>query len=228
MTPLEYKALSTYGDVIREWVGSDRPLEKMRKAGWVVLPSQKATFLDPSGYRVQPQEELNMEQYSKEFWDTCRKMNSMHLSVDIARALYYNLDEIAGWVNGVALEYFDDGKWVPVPKEHHRFTSKQYRKAPPKLKQCDVVVFYRDAMSIGDRVGVAFTMPAGIDVARLPVEPTHPKQATLASLQAKTPGFKLLSITRVAVDDNNNLMEYSTKLDNLGVQGPTLHLHPTK
>lgn len=104
---------------------------------------------------------------------------------------------------------------VPVPKEHHRFTSKQCRRASPKLKQCYVVVYWRDALKVGGRVGAVFTMPAGIDVARLAVEPTHPKQATLASLQAKTPGFKLLSITRVAVDDNNNLTEYSTNLVNL-------------
>ena len=155
-----------------------------------------------------------MEQYSKEFWQQCLKMGTMHLSTAIAMALTYNRDEISEWVNGVAVEYFDDGKWVPVPKEHHRFTSKACRKAQPKLKQCDVVVYWRDVLEVGGRV--AFTMPAGIDVDRLAVEPTHPKQATLASLQAKTPGFKLLSITRVAVDDNNNLMEYSTKLDNLG------------
>lgn len=158
-----------------------------------------------------------MEQYSKEFWGTCLKMGNMHLSPAIAQAVAYNRDEITDWVNGVAVEYFDEGKWVPVPKEHHRFTATpSYRKAPPKLKQCDVVVFYRDAMPVGGPFEAAFTMPAGIDVARLAVEPTHPKQATLASLQAKTPGFKLLSITRVAVDDNNNLTEYSTKLDNLG------------
>lgn len=160
-----------------------------------------------------------MEQYSKEFWDTCRKMHTMHLSKDIAKALSYNSDLIVEWVNGIALEYYDNDQWVPVPKEHHRFTSKQYRKVPPKSKQCDVVVYYRDGFTIAsrDRLHAAvFTMPAGIDVARLAVEPTHPGAATLASLQAKTPGFKLLSITRVAIDDNNNLTEYSTKLDNLG------------
>lgn len=157
-----------------------------------------------------------MEQYSKEFWATCRKMHAMHLSTGIANALTYNSDLIGAWVNGAALEHFDDGEWVPVPKEHHRFTSKAYRIAPPKPKQCDVVVFYRDAMAVGGRVGAAFTMPAGIDVTRLHVEPTSEHALTLAKLQAKTPGFKLLSITRVAVDDNNNLTEYSTKLDNLG------------
>ena len=158
-----------------------------------------------------------MEQYSKEFWQQCLKMHTTHLSPAIAGALTFNRDEIADWVNGVAVEYLDEGKWVPVPKEHHRFTATpSYRKALPKLKQCDVVVFYRDAIAVGGRVGRAFTMPAGIDVARLPVEPTSEHAPTLASLQAKTPGFKLLSITRVVVDDNNNLTEYSTKLDNLG------------
>lgn len=158
-----------------------------------------------------------MEQYSKEFWGTCLKMGNLHLSPAIALAVSYNRDEITDWVNGVAVEYFDEGKWVPVPKEHHRFTATpSYRKAPPKLKQCDVVVFYRDTMAVGGRVGRAFTMPAGIDVARLPVEPASEHAPTLASLQAKTPGFKLLAITRVMVDDNHNLTEYSTKLDNLG------------
>lgn len=158
-----------------------------------------------------------MEQYSKGFWGTCLKIGTMHLSPAIAQALAYNLDEITDWVNGAAVESCDNGQWVPVPKEHHRFTSKAYRIAPPKPKQCDVVVFYRDAMAVGGRVGAAFTMPAGIDVARLHVEPTSEHALTLAKLQAKTPGFKLLSITRVAVDDNHNLMEYSTKLDPLAV-----------
>ncbi|UOW66299.1 hypothetical protein vBAspALolek_17 [Aeromonas phage vB_AspA_Lolek] len=158
-----------------------------------------------------------MEQYSKEFWDTCLKMGNMHLSPAIAQALSYNRDEIADWINGVALEYYDNDQWVAVPKEHHRFTSEQYRKAPPKLKQCDVVVYWRwptPTTMASWRAGD--TIPAGIDVARLAVEPTNPGAATLASLQAKIPGFKLLSITRVVVDDNNNLTEYSTKLDNLG------------
>lgn len=153
-----------------------------------------------------------MEQYSKEFWQQCPKMGNMCLSDAIAQALSYNRDEIADWVNGESVEYFDEGVWIPVPKEHHRFSSKQCRRAPPKPKQCDVVVYWRDELVIGPR---HYVSPPGIDVARLAVEPTHPGAATLASLQAKTPGFKLLSITRVVVDDNNNLTEYSTKLDNL-------------
>lgn len=160
-----------------------------------------------------------MEQYSKEFWGTCLKMHTMHLSRDITVALNYNRDLITEWVNGVALEYVDENTWVPVPKEHYRFTARLCRKAPPKLKQCDVVVYYRDKLELGRGGHLTqsrFTMPAGIDVARLPVEPTSEHATTLTSLQAKTPGFKLLSITRVVVDDDNNLTEYSTKLDNLG------------
>lgn len=155
-----------------------------------------------------------MEQYSKEFWGTCRKMGAMYFSPDIAKALVYNSDLIGEWVNGVALEYYANDQWFPVPKEHHRFTSRQYRKAPPKPEQCDVVVYYRDTVKFGGNY-VGFTRPAGIAVARLAVEPTHPNATTLASLQAETPGFKLLSITRVVIDDNHNLMEHSTKLDNL-------------
>lgn len=153
-----------------------------------------------------------MEQYSKEFWGTCLNMHPAHLSRTITAVLSSNRDLITEWVNGVALEYCDNDQWVPVPKEHHRFTSKQYRKAPFKRKQCDVVVYWRDELVVGAR---QYVSPAGIDVARLAVEPTSEHAPTLASLQAKTPGFKLLAITRVAVDDNNNLLEYSTKLDNL-------------
>ncbi|UOW66244.1 hypothetical protein vBAspABolek_19 [Aeromonas phage vB_AspA_Bolek] len=154
-----------------------------------------------------------MEQYSKEFWGTCLKMHSMDLSTGIAKILAYNSDLIGEWVNGIALEYYDNDQWVPVPKGHHRFTLKQYRKAPPKLKQCDVVVYWRDELMIGAR---RYVSPPSFGVALLPVQPTSEHAPTLASLQAKTPGFKLLSITRVVVDDNNNLTEYSTKLDNLG------------
>lgn len=165
-----------------------------------------------------------MEQYSKEFWASClRTPNpSYTLSQDVNYRLEAHGAVIRAFCDGLAIEYCSEAAqgFAPLPFPTCGFhPSVQFRVAPPKLKQCDVVVYYRDKLErgwCGHRKQARFTVPAGIDVARLYVEPTSEHALTLASLQAKTPGFKLLSITRVAVDDNNNLTEYSTKLDNLG------------
>lgn len=211
-------ALTTHAAVIEAWV-SGAEIEVATSNwpfGWITTTAP--VFRPERVYRIKPTKESNMEQYSKEFWQQCINIGTMHLSPAIAGALNYSRVEITAWINGVALEYFDDGKWIPVPKEHHRFALKVYRKVPPKPEQCDVVVFYRDKVEMGrgGRPGTRFTLPAGIGVTRLPVEPTSEHAPTLSSLQAKTPGFKLLSITRVVIDDNHDLIEHSSKLANIG------------
>lgn len=181
-----------------QWVATDAPI-----------------FLYDRSYRLKSVED-NMEQYSKAFWGAVLEIPSMHLSDRVSWAINKHGAKIKEWVAGVGqVEVYGDSGWVPVPESHHLFNHKnKYRIAPNGPVEVDVVVYWRDELVVGDR---HYVSPPCIDVARLPVEPTHPAQATLASLQAKTPGFKLLSTTRVVVDaTDHNLLEYTTTLDNLG------------
>lgn len=152
-----------------------------------------------------------MEQYSKEFWKTCLQIHPMHLSSAIGAAISCHEELIKGWVDGGTPEVYGDSGWVTVPKDHHRFTAgNRYREATPKRYERDVVVYWRDAIE-----HPRFPQTAGIDVRTLRPEGTDPRALTLEKLAAKTPGFRLLSITRVVVDDNQNLTECTAKLDNL-------------
>lgn len=212
----EALSIYTHGEAIRQWVDGSVLEIKRRDGCWCEMRSMTSRFFPDCEYRIQTKEEFNVEQYSKEFWQRCLNMHPMHLSNAIAGAINEHKDHIEAWVGGVRPEVYGDSGWVLVPKDHHRFTQNgKYRAAPPKPKQCDVVVFYRDAIQCGTRYE-GFIAPAGIDVKKLPVEPTSKHVPTLDKLKANTPGFKLLSITRVVVDENHNLLEYSTKLDNLG------------
>lgn len=158
-----------------------------------------------------------MEQYSKEFWQTCLTLPTGALSNTVAQAIFDQSEFIRKWLGGESLEWSKQSNvWEPVPKEHHRFMHHyKYRVALPKPTERDVVVFYRDSYKVGTIVA-----PAGIDVAVLatPEQASVSKYArTIPMLAEKYSGFKLLSITRVVIDPtNHNLLEYTTKLDNLG------------
>lgn len=163
-----------------------------------------------------------IEQYSKEFWRVVGGMHPMFLSGEINRAFDAHRTRIRAWAEGTAnfeqlvgVDYTPGGKemWIEVPVNHHRWhAGNTYREAQPKPIERDVVVYWRDALT-----HTQFRQPAGIDVRLLWPEGTHEKAKTLAQLEADIPGFKLLSITRVVVDPtNHNLMDYTTKLENLG------------
>lgn len=158
-----------------------------------------------------------MEQYSKEFWLQCMAIHNptATLSQDINGRLEAHCTVIKAWCDGVNIESCVCPKQGFVPLDYKICTfhpNMQFRIAPPKPIERDVVVYWRGALR-----NQPFHMSARIDVRLLCPPGTNEKAKTLAQLEEETPGFKLLSITRVVVDPtNHNLLEYTTKLDNLG------------
>lgn len=158
-----------------------------------------------------------MELYSKEFWGLCLTTPSPEytLSQDVDSRLQAHATVIRAFCDGQDVEYYSERVqgFVPLPSHICGFhPDVKFRVAPPPNIERDVVVFYRDACKSG-----GYEMRAGIDVRVLWPEGTNAQAMTVADLEFKIAGFKLLSITRVVIDPtNHNLLEYSTKLDNLG------------
>ena len=157
-----------------------------------------------------------MHQYSKEFWDLCRTIPNPEstLSQDVDSRLKAHAIVIRAFCDGKAIEYYSDEvqRFVPLPSLTCGFhPTVQFRVALPPYTERDVVVFYRDAYKSGP-----YERRAGIDVRLLGPEGISDKANTLADLEKEVVGFKLLSITRVVIDHtNHNLLEHTTKLNNL-------------